>query len=138
MAPHILIIDPDASAAQITRAGVERAIPEATLEVEPNADLGLLSIERHRPDVVIIDPPLHSLMTGRLIQSLKEIDPEAQVIVLASSPTPVLRRYLQHMGADVYLAKPAPLTTLIEAVRQAIEAIRRHRQENALPGAASA
>lgn len=138
MAPHILIIDPDVSAARITRAGVERAVPGATLVVEPNPEQGWFSIQRLRPDVVIIDPPSLSLVTERLIQSLKETYPETQVIVLASSPTPAQRRNLQRIGADIYLAKPAPLVTLIEAVHRAIEASRRHRPEEPLSGTASA
>lgn len=137
MPPHILIIDSDASAAQITRAGVERIVPEATLAVEPDPEQGWLSVQRHCPDVMIIDPPQHPLTAGRLIQHLKLICPAAQVIVLASEPTPALRRTLQRSGADAYLAKPVPLAILMQAVHQAIETIR-GRTEEEIPGAAAA
>lgn len=121
MVPHILIVDPDASATRITRAGVERVVPEATVTVEPNPERAWRSIQRHCPDVLIIDPPPHTPATERLIQDLKRLSPLAQVIVLASTPTPTLRRTLQQVGADTYLAKPAPLAVLMEALQLAVQ-----------------
>ena len=120
MAPHILIVDPDASAARITRAGVERVVPDATVTVEPNPDRGWHSVQRRCPDVLIIDPPQHIVTTVRLIQDLKQLAPQAQVIVLTSAPTPTLRRTLQRLGADAYLAKPAPLPVLMEVLQHAV------------------
>jgi DNA-binding NarL/FixJ family response regulator len=136
MAPHILIIEPDTSAAQITRAGVKRALPEATLVVEPTPERGRLSIQDRCPDLLIIDPPVHSLTTGRLIHDLKQACPEAQVIVLASAPTPTLRRQLQRLGADAYLAKPVTMPALMETIQRAEETIRHYRATTVLPGSA--
>src|SRR5689334_11335503 len=43
MVPHILIVDSDSSAAQVTRAVVVRALPEATVAVAPTFERALLS-----------------------------------------------------------------------------------------------
>jgi DNA-binding NarL/FixJ family response regulator len=124
MTPHILIVDSDKSAAHITRAGVERVALGATLAIEPDPERGLLSLERRRPNVLIVDPPRHTLAAGRLIQELKRVAPEAMVIVLASRPTPALWRDLQRLGADAYLAKPTSLAVLKETLPQALQTLR--------------
>ncbi len=121
MAPHILIVDSHPSAAQVTRAGVTRVAPEASLAVEPDPEHGLLSVERWRPDVLIIDPPRHSGPTARLIRELKAGPHVAHVIVLASAPTPGLQREMQRLGVDVYLWKPAPLNAVLDALRAALK-----------------
>ena len=122
MAPHILIVDSHSSAAQVTRAGVRRAVPEATLAVEPDPERGLLSLECRRPDVLIIDPPRHNMAVTHLIRKLKAGSHESRVIVLAS--TPALRRELLQLGVDVYLQKPAPLALVLDSLRSALESIR--------------
>jgi DNA-binding NarL/FixJ family response regulator len=120
MNPHILIIDADASAAYITRMGVQRIAPEATCLIEQSTarDLSELGI---RPDVVIVDPPHHTLAGSRLIQNLKQAYPEAHVIVLASAPTPILRRDMHLLGVEAYLEKPAPLAELAVALRTSLQ-----------------
>jgi hypothetical protein len=40
MACHILIIDADAAAAQVTRARIARLVPDATLTIEPGPEHG--------------------------------------------------------------------------------------------------
>ncbi len=127
MALHVLIIDPDASAARITSAGVERVVPDAIVMVEPNPEQAWHSVQRHCPDVLIIDPPRHTMTTERLIQGLKRVCPAAQVIVLASAPTPTLRGTMQRLGVDAFLAKPAPLVVLMEALQHALHELQQRR-----------
>lgn len=113
MSPHILILDGDAVAAQVTQAGVARALPEATLDVVSDVDHGWASCQQTRPDAMIIDPAPHNLASAWLIQAFKAENPDAPVIVLASAPTPSLRRTLYRLGVDVYLEKPVTLSILL-------------------------
>lgn len=117
---HILIIDADASAAYITRACVQRVAPEAICTIGLGSTSGVHDAREH-PDVVIVDPPCHSLAAIRLVRSLKEVHPQAHVIVLASAPTPTLRRDMQHLGVDAYIEKPAPLAEIVVALTTCIE-----------------
>ena len=114
MSPHILILDADAIAAQVTEAGVTRALPEATLAVVTDVDDGWQSVQAARPDALIIDPAPHNLASAWLIQAFKAENPDAPVIVLASAPTPNLRRTLYRLGVDVYLEKPVSLPVLLQ------------------------
>lgn len=131
MSPHVLILDADPSAAQVTRAGVARALPEATLDVEPTAERGWASAKAHQPDLVIVDPGTHNLGNLWLIQALRAANPHALIIVLASVSTPGLKRRLEKMGVDVYLEKPAPLTVLLAAVKDHMPPQRRQNGHGA-------
>ncbi|MFN8481993.1 MAG: response regulator [Anaerolineae bacterium] len=119
-APHILILDADATSAQVTRAGLERALPGVTLAVETNPECGWLSMKHHRPDVLIIDPAPYGLASAWLIQALKGQCVHACVIVLASARTPGLRRDLQRLRVDAYVEKPASLAEIIAIVNAAL------------------
>ncbi len=120
MSPHILILDADAVAAQVTEAGVTRALPEATLSVVTDVDDGWQSVQAARPDALIIDPAPHNLASAWLIQAIKAENPNAPVIVLASAPTPNLRHTLCRLGVDVYLEKPVSLPVLLQALLTAL------------------
>jgi DNA-binding NarL/FixJ family response regulator len=49
-----------------------------------------------------------------LIVQLKAERPDARVIVVASAPTPALRRKMAGLGVDTYLEKPALLPLLLQ------------------------
>jgi CheY-like chemotaxis protein len=112
MIPDILIVDGDTGAAQVTRAVVARIIPEATLAVAATFEQAWRIIQSQRPDALIIDPSPQSREGARLIEQLKAAYPAACVIVVASMPTPALRRTMAGLGVDSYLEKPALLPLL--------------------------
>jgi DNA-binding NarL/FixJ family response regulator len=117
---HILIVDTDTSAAQVTRALVARAIPEGIVVVAPTFEHARLSIQTQHPDVLIIDPSPQTLEAARLIEQFKATRPNASVIVVASMPTPALRRTMAGLGVDVYLEKPAVLPLLRDELRRLV------------------
>jgi DNA-binding NarL/FixJ family response regulator len=55
-----------------------------------------------------------------LIQAFKTARPHGLVIVLASAPTPSLRRTMHRLGVDVYLEKPVTLGVLQREVKAAL------------------
>lgn len=109
---HILIIDPDAAAAQVTRARIARLAPEATLAVESDPALGWYSAQQQTPDIVLIDPAKHRLHCPLLIRLIKGIHPATCIIVLDSRPTPAFRRSFQALDVDLYLDKGASMSFL--------------------------
>lgn len=106
---HILIVDPDPGAAQVTCALVERAAPEARLTMEPDALRAAQQFEQIRPDVLIVDPSPTPLAGLELIRLARALQPAVQIIVLSSQPTLRLRRQMGELGVACYIAKPAPL-----------------------------
>lgn len=117
---HILLVDADAGAAQITGAIVQRSAPEATLRIEPTISSGWASAQHGPPDVLIVDPAPYGQSGLRLIQDCKALQPAMRVIVLASAPTPSLRQRMQGLGVDLYLEKPAPLALLSDTLKAAL------------------
>lgn len=114
MTPHILIVESDVAAAQVTSAMLARAVPTAIVSVESNFEAARRSVQCHLPDVLIVDPVRHRLESIWLVQYLKTEHPDACVIVIASAPTPALRREMECLGVDAYLEKPELLSLQIQ------------------------
>lgn len=124
--PRILILDANASAAQVTRAGVQRAVPQASIAVEATPENAWINAQREPPDLLIIDPVPAELASAWLIQTIKATYPSSRVIVLASAPTSAIRRNGGRVAIDVYLEKPAPLSALMQAVQKVLESKSTH------------
>lgn len=120
MSLHILIVDADASAAQVTRAFVHRIAPDATVAIEQTPEHARRLIENSQPDVLIIDPIHHSPTSYRLIHQLRQKSPSARIVVLASKPTPTLRATMQALHVDAYLEKTAALPLLMTSLQVVI------------------
>lgn len=117
VAPHVLIVDADPSAARVTRTLVEHVDPHVTLAVEASAERGRLSARDHHPDILIIDPSPYTRADELLVKQIKAESPAVRVIVLTSASTGALRRRMAELGADLYLEKPSAPTTLVDGLR---------------------
>jgi CheY-like chemotaxis protein len=136
---HILLVDPDPGAAQVTAALVLRAAPEARLTREPDALRALQQLPQLRPDVLIVDPSPAPLAGLELIRLARTLQPAAQIIVLPSQPTLRLRRQMDEFGVAHYLEKPAPLPldelrALFTRPRSAEQLAQRVYCESVVPG----
>lgn len=125
MTLHILIVDADRSAAQVTRAAVARSLPAATVTVTTDPAHAWARSQPEPLDVLIIDPPPRRPAGTQLIRQVQAIWPDVLVIVLASAPTPALRRDLRAIAVDVYLEKPALLPVVLAALHTALQRSRR-------------
>jgi len=122
---HILIVDADRSAAQVTRAAVARSLPAATVTVTTDPAHAWTRPHPEPLDVLIIDPPSRRPTGTQLIRRAQAIWPGVLVIVLASAPTPALRRDLRDLAVDAYLEKPALLPVVLTALHTALQLSRR-------------
>jgi DNA-binding NarL/FixJ family response regulator len=121
MALHILIVDADRAAAQVTRAAVARSLPAATVTVTTDPAHAWPRSQPEPLDVLIIDPPPRRPAGTQLIRQVQAIWPDVLVIVLASAPTPALRRDLRELAVDAYLEKPTLLPAVLSALRTALQ-----------------
>ncbi len=119
--PHILIIDADSSAAQVTRSLVLRVNPEATWTIEPTAERGCRSADVHPPDLLIIDPNPNDMAAERLVQHIHADFPNARIIVLSSATTPMLRKHMYELGADLFFEKPSAPASVFAGLRSALQ-----------------
>jgi response regulator of citrate/malate metabolism len=123
MIPYILIVEPDFAAAQVTSAILSRAVPTSIVSVEADFEAARRSMQSHSPDVLIVDPVLHRPESIWLVQHLKTEHPDAHVIVIASAPTPALRREMEGLGVDAYLEKPELLSSQLHELLAVLQPI---------------
>ena len=121
MTLHILIVDADHNAAQVTRAAVARSLPTATVTVTADPAHAWARNGLDPLDVLIIDPPPRRGVGAQLIRRARATWPGVLVIVLTSTPTPALRRDLRELAVDVYLEKPALLPVVLGALHTALQ-----------------
>lgn len=136
MAPQVLVVDPDTSAAQITSAVVQRIAPTAVVVCVRSPEEGWAHAQRDRPDVLIIDPSPHGA-AGRLLMELcRDASPATRIVVLASAPTPSLRTRAAQLKVESYIEKPAAPALLIDQLRGVLQQETLAPLAPALPAAA--
>lgn len=116
---HILIVDPDKSAAEVTSAVIQRLAPDAALAITRSLDDAAAQITRRPPDVLIIDPSPYRLAGTQMLQQIRRDHPSLRMIVVASAPSSALRAKMHNLGVDGYLEKPV----LLEQVAQELNGV---------------
>ena len=76
----------------------------------------LETYRRERPDVVLMDLVLPHSDGLCGIARLRELDPQARVVVLSGLTDDAIRRTAREAGASAFLAKPLSTSRLIEAI----------------------
>ncbi|MCH2169320.1 response regulator transcription factor [Myxococcota bacterium] len=108
----------------IVREGIRRVI-ETTQNVEVCAEASdgaevLGCVERHRPDVVVLDINMPNLSGLECLQQIKADYDKTRVILLSfRSDGPVVQSAV-NLGADGYVLKNARTDDLVDAIRAVI------------------
>ncbi len=116
MAPHIVIVDADRSAAHVTGALIERIAPDATLTYATTPYQGWLAAQCTAPHVMIIDPGPSVPASTLLLQLCKDVWPLMQVVALTPARTNTTR-----CPADVHIDKSVAAPTLVNTLRGVIQ-----------------
>ena len=114
MKPRILIVDDSSLARRTTR----QALEEQGYQVEEATD-GAQAIERYflnRPDVVVLDMVMTGMYGLEVLAKLREINPEARVIVATADIQQSTREQVRAAGASAFLNKPVNRQALAELV----------------------
>lgn len=116
---RILIVDREPAAALVTQRGLQRSLgPLVDVTIVP-AGVAWLRCLREPIGLVIIDPAPHDHAANALVKALREQCPKIALFVLTAYDTPGLRTQMRALGVPHYLAKPATLDHLVQAVRVA-------------------
>lgn len=118
MSATVLVVDDSALARRSTR----RILEEAGYRVI-EADDGLSALERYsleRPDVVILDLVMKGMYGLDVLTSLRQMDPEARVIVISADIQTSSRDLVRDAGASGFLTKPADAARVQEMVGQVL------------------
>lgn len=119
MSSKILLVDDSGLARRSSRRILERA---GYLVVE--AEDGMSAIEQYfveKPDVVLLDLVMKGMYGLDVLAKLREMDPDARVVVLSADIQTSSRELVQAAGAAGFLNKPADPQQMLDAVARAVE-----------------
>jgi two-component system chemotaxis response regulator CheY len=115
----ILIVDDSGLARRSTRRVLEGAGYDV-LEAED----GMAALEQyfvHRPAVVVLDLVMKDMYGLDVLAKLREIDPDARVVVLSADIQISSRDLVEAGGAAAFLNKPVAAPDLLSAVGAAAQ-----------------
>ena len=118
MSARVLVVDDDATVAEVVRSYLTRA----GFEVEHAADgpTALAVAARTRPDLVVLDLMLPGLFGLEVCQRLRASRPDVAVIMLTALGEEVDRLVGLETGADDYMVKPFSPRELVLRVRSVL------------------
>ncbi len=109
---RVVIIDDTADLRQLLRLALERSGFEVVAEAG-DGKAGIETVRQHRPDVVVIDLAMPVMDGIEALPALRRLVPEAKIIVLSGFGAQQMSARAVAAGADGYVQKGAPLTTII-------------------------
>lgn len=110
-------------------AAIRRGMGEV-LALEPDLDLeweaedipsALAILERHDPDLVLVDPSLNRGKGLRLIEEIKLRRPEIRVLVLSMHDEPGYAELARRAGAEGLIGKFTATERIVQAIRETLE-----------------
>lgn len=118
MTRKILLVDDSGLARRSTRRILEGAGYEVV-----EADDGISALERYfveKPDVVMLDLVMKGMYGLEVLQRLREMDPEARVIVVSADVQTSSHELVAQGGAVGFLVKPVDPTEVLTLVRSTL------------------
>jgi two-component system chemotaxis response regulator CheY len=118
MTARVLVVDDSA----LARRGTRRILETAGYDVIEAED-GLSALEQYfvqKPAVVILDLVMKGMYGLDVLTKLREMDPEARVVVVSADIQTSSRDLVAAGGASAFVNKPARPEELVAAVRRAM------------------
>jgi two-component system chemotaxis response regulator CheY len=116
----ILVVDDSAYARRLLRT-----LLEASGHTVDEAGSGMAALESYfvrRPDVVLLDLTMEDMSGLDVLGRLREVDPEARVIVISADVQRTTAGIVTEAGAFRFLGKPASRHEVLGAIGDALEA----------------
>ncbi len=120
MGNRILLVDD----AMIIRMILRKILTEAGFEIAGEASNGTEAIRKYqelRPDLVTMDITMPEMGGIKALKSIREIDPEAKVIICSAMGQKSLIIEAMEAGAVNFLAKPFDEEKVVETVRKTLQ-----------------
>jgi two-component system chemotaxis response regulator CheY len=102
----------------LARRSMRRILEQVGYTVVEAED-GLSALERFaldKPDLVLLDLVMKGMYGLDVLSKLRELDPDARVIVMTADIQTSSREMVQSAGASAFLNKPAAAATVIDVV----------------------
>ena len=119
MTTKLLLVDDSGLARRRMRAILEPAGFEIT-----EAEDGMSALEKYsldRPDIVILDLVMKGMYGLDVLTKLRELDPDAQVVVVSADVQQSSQDMVEAAGAVGFLNKPVEPERVLSVLRGALE-----------------
>jgi len=121
MTPKVLLVDDSGLARRSMRAILEGA----GFQVIEAAD-GMAALEQYfveKPDVVMLDLVMKGMYGLEVLAKLRQLDPEARVIVVSADVQDSSQQIALERGASAFLNKPIDRERMLSAVRAVLQGV---------------
>jgi two-component system chemotaxis response regulator CheY len=114
----ILIVDDSAMSRRIMRRMIESAGHEV-IEAEEGPD-GLEKYFLEKPDMVFLDLTMKDMYGLDVLGKLRELDPNARVVIASADIQDMTRDLVTEAGADAFINKPLTQEKVVEAMNSVL------------------
>ncbi|HEU5037532.1 MAG TPA: hybrid sensor histidine kinase/response regulator [Nocardioides sp.] len=118
-APRVVLVDDTADLRQLMRIALRRAGFEVVGEAGDGA-AGIELVRAERPDLVVLDLSMPVMDGLEALPHIREELPDAAIVVMSGFGAGEMTDKALARGADGYLQKGAPLTTVVEYLGDAL------------------
>ena len=122
MSRRVLIVDDSA----LTRRSLRQILESADYHVVEAED-GLAALERYfldKPDVVLLDLVMRGMYGLEVIQKLRELDPQACIVVVSADIQTSSQDLAGEAGATAFVNKPFDRAEILSALDAALAGAR--------------
>lgn len=118
MKKKILIVDDSAMSRRMMRRIIENAGHEV-IEAEEGPD-GLEKYFLEKPDMVFLDLTMKDMYGLDVLGKLRELDPNARVVIASADIQDLTRELVTEAGADAFINKPLTQEKVVEAMNSVL------------------
>jgi two-component system response regulator DegU len=118
-APRIILVDDHAS----LRESLAHWLSNASFEVVAHfdrADGAVEEIEKHKPDIVLLDIDMPGLEAFRAARMIFERSPNTKIVFLSAFTNEVYIRQVLELKASGYLSKSESPVTIVDSLRSVV------------------
>ncbi|HHV62642.1 MAG TPA: sporulation transcription factor Spo0A [Firmicutes bacterium] len=121
---RVLIVDDNRDLCEVLREFISEQADMETAGVAYNGIDALDKIEQTKPDVVVLDIIMPHLDGLGVLERLNKLDQakRPRILMLTAIGQEYMTQKVVEMGADYYVMKPFDMETLIQRIRQLIDA----------------
>jgi CheY-like chemotaxis protein len=115
---QILIVDDDKDVLRMLEFGLKKMGPGYQIKTAKDMQSAVEQVEAQPFDLVLTDYMMPGMTGIDLVQAIRHLSPETQVVLMTAYGTTDLHTTSNHLGVDAYLNKPFTMEQLREVVHR--------------------
>lgn len=117
---HVLIVDDAKDILFLLMHSVKRLGPEYEVTTANDGATAMELIQKQKFDLIITDYMMPGMTGVDLVQAVRKVSPETQVVLMTAHDTRGMRNMVDTLKLGGYVGKPFTVPEILEVVRRAI------------------